>query len=218
MFRVSSHPGSSSKWEHLLNSSCLYVYGIFLHVSHSIIRANRRLPPSFVCRICVHLCASPSLHCHYMTTESTGNPISAVWGTFKYRFPFFTSPNSVLSSSVCLFVCVCVGFVFAYSETMSTEQRLLSIPELSHHLAESYLTCCLYLQEMLQYKHQNHGKVQCFDSSHWNTRKNRYTNWEQQGSYAVWTSVEFVFSDFQVWISMDERKTEKMEKYVFPDY
>ncbi|KAM8722924.1 reticulophagy regulator 2 [Acanthopagrus schlegelii] len=44
------------------------------------------------------------------------------------------------------------------SETMSTEQRLLSIPELSHHLAESYLTCCLYLQEMLQYKHQNHGK------------------------------------------------------------
>ncbi|XP_071380679.1 reticulophagy regulator 2 [Centroberyx affinis] len=43
-------------------------------------------------------------------------------------------------------------------ETMSTEQRLLSIPELSHHLAESYLTCCLYLQEMLQYKQQNHGK------------------------------------------------------------
>ncbi|TMS11683.1 Reticulophagy regulator 2 [Larimichthys crocea] len=44
------------------------------------------------------------------------------------------------------------------SETMSAEQRLLSIPELSHHLAESYLTCCLYLQEMLQYKRQNHGK------------------------------------------------------------
>ncbi|XP_071320186.1 reticulophagy regulator 2 [Trachinotus anak] len=44
------------------------------------------------------------------------------------------------------------------SETMSGEQRLLSIPELSHHLAESYLTCCLYLQEMLQYKRQNHGK------------------------------------------------------------
>uniref|UniRef100_A0A3Q0QP62 Reticulophagy regulator family member 2 n=1 Tax=Amphilophus citrinellus TaxID=61819 RepID=A0A3Q0QP62_AMPCI len=43
-------------------------------------------------------------------------------------------------------------------ETMSVEQRLLSIPELSHHLAESYLTCCLYLQEMLQYKRQNHGK------------------------------------------------------------
>uniref|UniRef100_A0A3Q4MGC6 Reticulophagy regulator family member 2 n=1 Tax=Neolamprologus brichardi TaxID=32507 RepID=A0A3Q4MGC6_NEOBR len=36
--------------------------------------------------------------------------------------------------------------------------RLLSIPELSHHLAESYLTCCMYLQEMLQYKRQNHGK------------------------------------------------------------
>ncbi|XP_008299930.1 reticulophagy regulator 2 [Stegastes partitus] len=44
------------------------------------------------------------------------------------------------------------------SETMSAEQRLLSIPELSYHLAESYLTCCLYLQEMLQYKRQNHGK------------------------------------------------------------
>lgn len=44
------------------------------------------------------------------------------------------------------------------SETMSAEQRLLSVPELSHHLAESYLTCCLYLQEMLQYKRQNHGK------------------------------------------------------------
>lgn len=42
---------------------------------------------------------------------------------------------------------------------MVAEQRLLSVPELSHHLAESYLTCCLYLQEMLQYKRQNHGKV-----------------------------------------------------------
>lgn len=44
------------------------------------------------------------------------------------------------------------------SDMMSGEQRLLSIPELSHHLAESYLTYCLYLQEMLQYKRQNHGK------------------------------------------------------------
>nr|XP_019968087.1 PREDICTED: protein FAM134A [Paralichthys olivaceus] len=44
------------------------------------------------------------------------------------------------------------------SETMGVEQHLLSVPELSHHLAESYLTCCLYLQEMLQYKQQNHGK------------------------------------------------------------
>lgn len=51
------------------------------------------------------------------------------------------------------------AFFFGYSETMSMEQRLLSIPELSHHLAESYLTCCLYLQEMLQYKRQNQGKV-----------------------------------------------------------
>ncbi|XP_026157664.1 reticulophagy regulator 2 [Mastacembelus armatus] len=44
------------------------------------------------------------------------------------------------------------------SETMRVEQHLLSVPELSHHLAESYLTCCLYLQEMLQYKRQNPGK------------------------------------------------------------
>ncbi|XP_068575704.1 reticulophagy regulator 2 [Cebidichthys violaceus] len=43
-------------------------------------------------------------------------------------------------------------------DTMSVEQHLLSIPELSHHLAESYLTYRLYLQETLQYKRQNHGK------------------------------------------------------------
>ncbi|XP_016894383.1 reticulophagy regulator 2 isoform X2 [Cynoglossus semilaevis] len=45
-----------------------------------------------------------------------------------------------------------------HCEAVSVEQHLLSVPELSHHLAESYLTCCLYLQEMLQYKRQNHGK------------------------------------------------------------
>ncbi|XP_047211011.1 reticulophagy regulator 2 [Girardinichthys multiradiatus] len=44
------------------------------------------------------------------------------------------------------------------SQTLSTEHHLLSVPELSHHLAESYLTCCLYLQEMLQYKRRNHGR------------------------------------------------------------
>lgn len=76
---------------------------------------------------------------------------------FKYSFLFcykcwFCPPLPVFA------------FLFAYSETMSGEQRLLSIPELSHHLAESYLTCCLYLQEMLQYKRQNHGKVWHFDS------------------------------------------------------
>uniref|UniRef100_A0A6Q2YN94 RETREG1-3/ARL6IP-like N-terminal reticulon-homology domain-containing protein n=1 Tax=Esox lucius TaxID=8010 RepID=A0A6Q2YN94_ESOLU len=43
-------------------------------------------------------------------------------------------------------------------ETMNVQPQLLSIPELSHHLAESYLYCCLYVQEMLQYKRQNHGK------------------------------------------------------------
>lgn len=44
-------------------------------------------------------------------------------------------------------------------ESMSVRPRLLSVAELSHHLAESYLTCSLYVQEMLQYKRQNHGKV-----------------------------------------------------------
>ncbi|XP_004066766.2 reticulophagy regulator 2 [Oryzias latipes] len=44
------------------------------------------------------------------------------------------------------------------SESLSSEQHLLSVPELSHHLAESYLTSCMYLQEMLQYKRQNHRK------------------------------------------------------------
>ncbi|XP_035600668.1 reticulophagy regulator 2-like [Oncorhynchus keta] len=43
-------------------------------------------------------------------------------------------------------------------ETMYVQPRLLSIPELSHHLVESYLYCCLFVQEMLQYKRQNHGK------------------------------------------------------------
>ncbi|XP_061548141.1 reticulophagy regulator 2 [Phycodurus eques] len=44
------------------------------------------------------------------------------------------------------------------SDSMSTKQRLLSVPELSHHLAESYLTSSLFLHETLQYKRQNHGK------------------------------------------------------------
>lgn len=43
-------------------------------------------------------------------------------------------------------------------EVISDQPRLLSVDELSHHLAESYLTFTLYIQEMLQYKRQNHGK------------------------------------------------------------
>lgn len=43
-------------------------------------------------------------------------------------------------------------------ESMTVQPRLLSVAELSHHLAESYLTCSLYIQEMLQFKRQNHGK------------------------------------------------------------
>lgn len=47
----------------------------------------------------------------------------------------------------------------ACRESGAIHPRLLSVPELSHHLAESYHTCCLHLQEMIQYKRQNHGKV-----------------------------------------------------------
>ncbi|KAJ8281779.1 hypothetical protein COCON_G00042980 [Conger conger] len=43
-------------------------------------------------------------------------------------------------------------------ESVTVQPRLLSVPELSHHVAESYLTCCLYIQEALQYKRLNHGK------------------------------------------------------------
>lgn len=50
-------------------------------------------------------------------------------------------------------------FVSLHSEVISDQPRLLSVDELSHHLAESYLTFTLYIQEMLQYKRQNHGKV-----------------------------------------------------------
>ena len=54
---------------------------------------------------------------------------------------------------------------FPLRETMAVHPRLLSIPELSHHLAESFLTCSLYIQEMMQYKRQNHGKVSNVHSS-----------------------------------------------------
>lgn len=67
--------------------------------------------------------------------------------------------------------------LFVRSEAMSAEQRLLSIPELSHHLAESYLTCCTYLQEMLQYKRQNPGKVRRF----WRTSRDIVT--QTEGAY-----------------------------------
>ncbi|KAM9831073.1 reticulophagy regulator 2 isoform 1-T1 [Syngnathus typhle] len=63
---------------------------------------------------------------------------------WKPKFPNVTIPRVEVSP--------------VQSESMSTKQRLLSVPELSHHLAESYLTCCLFLHETLQYKRQNHGK------------------------------------------------------------
>ncbi|XP_062865699.1 reticulophagy regulator 2 [Trichomycterus rosablanca] len=43
-------------------------------------------------------------------------------------------------------------------EGTSDRPRLPSVTELSHHVAESYLTCSLWIQEMLQYKRQNPGK------------------------------------------------------------
>ncbi|CAL1598042.1 unnamed protein product [Knipowitschia caucasica] len=38
------------------------------------------------------------------------------------------------------------------------EPRLLSVTELSVHLADSFLSCCSYLQEMMAYKHSHPGK------------------------------------------------------------
>ncbi|XP_041120578.1 reticulophagy regulator 2 isoform X2 [Polyodon spathula] len=46
----------------------------------------------------------------------------------------------------------------SHSEGAAVHPRLLSVPELCHHLAESYFTWTLYLQEMLQYKRQSPGK------------------------------------------------------------
>nr|XP_023695872.1 reticulophagy regulator 2 [Paramormyrops kingsleyae] len=43
-------------------------------------------------------------------------------------------------------------------EGVTVRPRLLGVPELSHHLAETYFTFTLYVQEMLLYKRQNHGK------------------------------------------------------------
>ncbi|XP_028663111.1 reticulophagy regulator 2 [Erpetoichthys calabaricus] len=47
-------------------------------------------------------------------------------------------------------------------ESVVDHPQLLSVPELCHHLAESYLTFNLYAQEMIQYKRQNPGKFCAF--------------------------------------------------------
>uniref|UniRef100_H3AQ95 Reticulophagy regulator family member 2 n=1 Tax=Latimeria chalumnae TaxID=7897 RepID=H3AQ95_LATCH len=44
------------------------------------------------------------------------------------------------------------------SECETVHPRLLSLPELCHHLAESWVTCNLFHQELMQYKRQNPGK------------------------------------------------------------
>ncbi|XP_018581678.2 reticulophagy regulator 2-like [Scleropages formosus] len=46
----------------------------------------------------------------------------------------------------------------AERESMTLQPQLLSVEELSHHIAESYFICTLYVQEMLVYKRQNRGK------------------------------------------------------------
>ncbi|KAL4609045.1 protein FAM134A-like [Arapaima gigas] len=46
--------------------------------------------------------------------------------------------------------------------SMTIRPRLLSVEELSHHIAESYFTCTLYVQEMMLYKQQNQGKFCAF--------------------------------------------------------
>ncbi|KAJ0009587.1 hypothetical protein NQD34_001289 [Periophthalmus magnuspinnatus] len=49
-------------------------------------------------------------------------------------------------------------FVSLHRGAVDLQPRLLSVPELSLHLADSYLSCCWYLREMLTYKRHNHGK------------------------------------------------------------
>ncbi|XP_048340713.1 reticulophagy regulator 2 [Sphaerodactylus townsendi] len=46
----------------------------------------------------------------------------------------------------------------SYSEMAGAQPHLLSVPELCHCLAESWITFRLYLQELLQYKRQNPAK------------------------------------------------------------
>lgn len=132
-------------------------------MSHHIIVTNFRRPVYFsLLYECSSVCFRPSTVITWTRNPALPlcNNLRTAGSSFKSRFLLFTNVDFV-TLFPWLFVCV---FLFACSETMTTEQRLLSIPELSHHLAESYLTCCLYLQEMLQYKRQNHGKVRRFDS------------------------------------------------------
>ncbi|CAL8390035.1 unnamed protein product [Boreogadus saida] len=63
---------------------------------------------------------------------------------WKHKLPLMKVPST--------------GVIPVLRASMGVEPRLLSVPELSHHLAESYLTCLLYLQETLQYKRQHHLK------------------------------------------------------------
>ncbi|XP_056444951.1 reticulophagy regulator 2 [Gadus chalcogrammus] len=63
---------------------------------------------------------------------------------WKHKLPLMKVPST--------------GVIPVLRASMGVEPRLLSVPELSHHLAESYLTSRLYLQETLQYKRQHHLK------------------------------------------------------------
>ncbi|XP_064167354.1 reticulophagy regulator 2-like [Anguilla rostrata] len=63
---------------------------------------------------------------------------------WKHKLPLISVPRPEVST--------------AEREGRGIRPRLLSVAELSHHLAESYHTCYLHLQEMLLYKRQNHGK------------------------------------------------------------
>lgn len=130
---------------------------------HTVIIIISGSLPSLVCCLCspVLVCLPPSsLPKHEILIFTFAN-LNTDWTALSACL----CPSQVL---IFFFLFPPSSCLFDHSETMSAEQRLLSIPELSHHLAESYVTCCLYLQEMLQYKRQNHGKVQYVGCDHKN--------------------------------------------------
>lgn len=68
----------------------------------------------------------------------------------------FPSPQQNRLCSKIVFLLLSVS---SEGVTSGAQPHLLSVPELCHCLAESWVTFRLYLQELLQYKRQNPAKV-----------------------------------------------------------
>lgn len=73
-----------------------------------------------------------------------------------YMFPCSCTPKPSRSCSKVVFSLLSVS---SEGVTSGAQPHLLSVPELCHCLAESWVTFRLYLQELLQYKRQNPAKV-----------------------------------------------------------